>query len=82
MIVILMSSCIKLMEVAMSRDEDHTRRWLINAGGAAILSTALPVDASYAQTAAAAPPRATRDLAEDPATDSTPVSPLTTALAD
>ena len=39
------------------RDEaDHTRRWLINAGGAAILSSAIPVTASSAQTAPAAVP--------------------------
>ena len=36
------------------RDEaDHTRRWLINASGAAILSGAIPAAALHAQTAAA-----------------------------
>jgi hypothetical protein len=36
----------------MSDETDHTRRWLINASGAAILSSAVPITASRAQTAA------------------------------
>src|ERR1700689_1581587 len=44
------------MEVPMSSEADHTRRWLINAGGAAILSGTLPVTTSYAQTGAATAP--------------------------
>ena len=53
------------MEVAMSDEADHTRRWLINASGAAILSSAIPVTASHAQTAAAPAPGAAADAAED-----------------
>ena len=36
----------------MSDEADHTRRWLINASGAAILSGAMPMARSVAQTAA------------------------------
>ncbi len=67
------------------RDEaDHTRRWLINASGAAILSGAIPATASHAQTAAAPAlgavpaPDGAREAAGDPVS----VSPATTALAD
>jgi 2-methylcitrate dehydratase PrpD len=66
------------MEVAMSGDPDHTRRWLINASGAAILSTALPAVESYAQTATPPPQSFARDLPDDSAS----ISPVTTALAD
>ena len=62
----------------MSDAPDHTRRWLINASGAAILSNAVPVTATYAQTAAAAPPNARPESHGDPST----ISPVTTALAD
>ena len=34
----------------MSDEADHTRRWLINASGAAILSGAMPIASSVAQT--------------------------------
>jgi 2-methylcitrate dehydratase PrpD len=70
------------MEVAMSDDPDHTRRWLINASGAAILSNALPVAESYGQTAAAPPQSGARDLSRDPTLERTAVSPVTAALAD
>jgi 2-methylcitrate dehydratase PrpD len=61
------------------RDEaDHTRRWLLNASGAAILSNAVPVAASHAQTAAAPAPNAPREAAEGGAA----ISPATAALAD
>ena len=53
----------------------------MNAGGAAILSNAIPVATSYAQTAAPVP-GAPRTLAEDLIPDSTPISPTTTAFAD
>jgi 2-methylcitrate dehydratase PrpD len=66
----------------MSDEPDHTRRWLINASGAAILSNAVPVTASYAQTAATAPPSVRAESHGDLTTDSTPISPVTTALAD
>src|SRR5258706_4573302 len=58
----------------MSHDPDHTRRWLINAGGAAVLSNVLPV--------IAAQPGAGRDAVEEPAPDATAISPITSALAD
>ena len=61
----------------MSDDPDHTRRWLINASGAAILSGALPA-ASQAQSAK---PAAAGD-GEDNAAADAPLSPVTTALCD
>src|SRR5260221_167390 len=69
----------------MREELDHTRRWLINASGAAILSSAIPIDASHAQTAVTTPrsaERATSDLPEGSATDRTCISPHTAALAD
>jgi 2-methylcitrate dehydratase PrpD len=70
------------MEAVMSGEPDYTRRWLVNASGAAILSNVVPVTAPSAQTAAAAPRSSPPELSTDPATDSPPVSPVTTALAD
>jgi 2-methylcitrate dehydratase PrpD len=67
------------MEAAMSDETDHTRRWLINASGAAILSGALPVTAAYAQTA---PAPAASAAATDAAAGPTTVSPAAIALAD
>ena len=61
----------------VSDETDRTRRWLINASGAAILSSAIPATAS-AQRAAAPAPSASGDAAPD----SAPISPATTALAD
>jgi 2-methylcitrate dehydratase PrpD len=58
----------------MSDEADHTRRWLINAGGAAILSSALPTTTASAQTAAA--PAAAAE------TTAAPVSATTAAFAD
>ena len=66
----------------MSDDPDHTRRWLINASGAAILSGALPVAAAHAQTAAAPPPGAAKDSFGGAAPARTAVSPITATLAD
>jgi len=69
----------------MREELDHTRRWLINASGAAILSSAIPIDASHAQTAVTTPrsaERASSDLPEGLATDRTSISPHTAALAD
>jgi 2-methylcitrate dehydratase PrpD len=63
-------------EVAMRDEADHTRRWLINASGAAILSGAIPATALHAQTAATPAP----DSGAEAAGDS--VSPATTAFAD
>jgi 2-methylcitrate dehydratase PrpD len=70
------------MEAVMSNEPDYTRRWLINASGAAVLSNAVAVTASNAQTAAAAPRSTPTELSGEPTTDSTPISPVTTALAD
>src|SRR5215468_5081714 len=66
------------MGVAMSDEAVHTRRWLINASGAAVLSNAIPVAPAAAQTAAAAAPRPSADGAED----SAPISAAATTLAD
>src|SRR5579859_3030823 len=69
----------------MRGELDHTRRWLINASGAAILSSAVPIDGSHAQTAATTPRsagRGTSDVPEGLATDRTSISPHTAALAD
>ncbi|HEY1474066.1 MAG TPA: MmgE/PrpD family protein [Pseudolabrys sp.] len=62
----------------MRDDPDHTRRWLINASGAAILSNALAGSPSFAQSAGA--PSAKAD-AEEPAADAA-ISPVTAALCD
>jgi 2-methylcitrate dehydratase PrpD len=64
----------------MDDDADHTRRWLIHAGGAAVLSNALAPSPSAAQVAGGAPPKAAAEGGE-PAVD-TPLSPVTTALCD
>ena len=66
----------------MSGEPDYTRRWLVNASGAAILSNVVPVTASSAQTATAAPRGSPLELSADPTENSPPVSPVTTALAD
>ena len=64
----------------MSNDPDHTRRWLINASGAAILSNAIAAGPSVAQIAGAPAAKATAE-AEEPAADQ-PISPVTTALCE
>src|SRR5580700_1295645 len=57
---------------------DRTRRGMIKAGGAVLLSNALAGAATaFAQTA---PARV--DAAEEVAMDNTPISPVTIALAD
>jgi 2-methylcitrate dehydratase PrpD len=61
----------------MSDGPDHTRRWLINASGAAILSNAFTGEPSYAQAAGA--PKAAQD-ADEPA--DAPISPTTEALCE
>jgi hypothetical protein len=66
----------------MSFEPDCTRRWLINASGAAILSNAVPATVSNAQTAATEPKRAPTESYGDPTAASTAISPVTTALAD
>ena len=63
----------------MSDGPDHTRRWLINASGAAFFSNVLASRPSHAQ--AAAGPVA--EAANEPAsTADGPISPVTTALCD
>src|ERR1700712_1332424 len=60
------------------RDEpDHTRRWLLNASGAAILSSAVPGAPTYAQTGAPPAPAAAADPAAEP-----PISLATSTFAD
>jgi len=60
----------------MSDEADHTRRRLISASGAAILSSAIPLTAFQAQTAAAQVSSAATDAAADS------ISHTTSALAD
>jgi hypothetical protein len=72
-----MSSHSPAKEVAMSDEADHTRRWLLNASGAAILSSAIPGAASFAQTAATPAPAAAADSTREP-----PIAPATNAFAD
>src|SRR5262245_21449509 len=62
----------------MSNQADHTRRWLISASGAAIVSGATPMTASHAQGVAAPAPSAHVDAAPD----LTPISPAAAALAE
>src|SRR5271169_5929203 len=64
----------------MSDGPDHTRRWLINASGAAILANALAGGPSYAQVAGGPAAKAAQD-ADEPDADA-PISPVTTALCD
>src|SRR3984957_11540767 len=49
------------MESAMSDETDHTRRWLIHAGGAAVLSCAISIAATHAQPEGGPAPRASTD---------------------
>jgi 2-methylcitrate dehydratase PrpD len=66
----------------MSRDVDHARRWVLNVGGAAILSSALPITAASGQTSSAAEPSAKGGSTEEATTGPLPISPVTGALAD
>ena len=63
----------------MADNPDHTRRWLINVSGAALLSNVLPVAPASAQGAAAPKPAAS-DAAEEGVKEP-PLSPVTVALA-
>ena len=63
----------------MRDDPDHTRRWLINVSGAALLSNVLPA-AALAQ-AAASKPATGGDDSEGPVKEE-PLSPVTVALAN
>jgi 2-methylcitrate dehydratase PrpD len=60
----------------MADEADHTRRWLMNAGGAAILSGAIPGTTAHAQTTTPPPSATSREGRDDP------ISPATTTLAD
>jgi 2-methylcitrate dehydratase PrpD len=62
----------------MTDEADQTRRWLMNAGGAAILSTTLPTTASHGQGARSAIPSAV----DDGGRGSNSIAPATSALAD
>jgi 2-methylcitrate dehydratase PrpD len=62
----------------MADEVDQTRRWLMNAGGAAILSSTLPVTAAQAE---AVPPAGPGAVAQG-AGESTPIAPATAAIAD
>jgi 2-methylcitrate dehydratase PrpD len=68
----------------MRDNPDQTRRWLINASGAAILSNALVAPSlAQAQAPAAPMPRGpAKDSSDEPPADQTPLSPVTTTLAD
>jgi 2-methylcitrate dehydratase PrpD len=61
----------------MTDDAGHTRRWLINASGAAILAGAVPITTAQAQTAAPAP-GATAAAGDDAG----PISPAARMLGD
>ena len=63
----------------MSDDPDHVRRWLLNAGGAAIVSSAMGAQAQ-AQGAAVPAAKAAADP-DEPAADGPP-SPVTVALTE
>ena len=63
----------------MQEDPDHTRRWLINVSGAALLSNVLPAAPALAQGAAAGKPAAAKD--EGGPVKQEPLSPVTVALA-
>src|SRR5580704_4857394 len=63
----------------MPNTPDHTRRWLINVSGAALLSNVLPVAPALAQNAPAAKPAA--ESSEGPVKEP-PLSPVTIALAN
>jgi 2-methylcitrate dehydratase PrpD len=66
----------------MSRDVDHARRWVLNAGGAAIFSSALPITVASGQTSSAAAPSAKGGSTEESTSGPQPISPVTSALAD
>ncbi|HEY2228680.1 MAG TPA: MmgE/PrpD family protein [Xanthobacteraceae bacterium] len=65
----------------MNDKPNHTRRWLMNVSGAALLSNVLPVGSALAQGAPAAKPKASAEASEEPVKDA-PLSPVTVALAD
>ena len=66
----------------MSRDVDHARRWVLSVGGAAVLSTALPIVVASGQASSAAAPGAKAGSIEESTTGPLPISPITRALSD
>jgi 2-methylcitrate dehydratase PrpD len=66
----------------MNDDADQTRRWIINAGGAAILSNALAASPSAAQEKGGTAPKAAKAESEDGEVKDEPISPVSLALAD
>ena len=56
----------------MSGEVNQTRRWLINASGAAILSNAIGTAQAQETAPATAAGRARRDVSADPTVDETP----------
>jgi 2-methylcitrate dehydratase PrpD len=63
----------------MTENPDHTRRWLINVSGAALLSNVLPAAPALAQ--GAAKPAAAAESSEDGGKPE-PISPVTVTLAN
>ena len=61
----------------MTQNPDHTRRWLINASGAALLSNVLPAAPASAQGEGAAKPAAAE--AAEGGGKAEPLSPVTVA---
>jgi 2-methylcitrate dehydratase PrpD len=66
----------------MSGEADQTRRWLINASGAAVLSNAFGTAQAQEAAPAAAAGRARRDVSADPTVDQTPISTDATVIAN
>ena len=66
----------------MKDDADQTRRWLINSGGAAILSNALAATPSLAQDKGAPASKAAKAEAAAEEVKEEPISPVTAALAE
>jgi 2-methylcitrate dehydratase PrpD len=66
----------------MSRDVDHARRWVLNVGGAVILSNALPIPEARGQASSAAAPSAKAGSTEESTTGPLPISPITRTLSD
>jgi 2-methylcitrate dehydratase PrpD len=64
----------------MNNEPNHTRRWLISASGAAMLSNIIAGGPSHAQVKGAPAGKPAED-ADEPATDAA-ISPVTTALCD
>src|SRR5271168_381101 len=66
----------------MKDDADQTRRWIINTGGAAILSNALVATPSPAQDKGAPAGKAPKAEASEDEVKEEPISPVTIALAE